>query len=52
LVLTLYNWGFFLAGGIANVLMLRSPAWVTIFDLTCVYVPMAYFGAKLAPVKH
>lgn len=42
---------FFLAGGIANVLMLPSPLWFTIVDLAVAYLPMAYFATKLAPVK-
>ena len=42
---------FFLAGGIANVLMLPSPLWFTIVDLT-VYLPMAFLAARLVQVKH
>lgn len=42
---------FFLAGGIANVLMLPSPLWFTIVDLAGAYLPMAYLAAKLVPVK-
>ena len=33
---------FFLAGGIASVFMLPSPAWFTILDLTLAYLPMAF----------
>lgn len=40
--------GFFLVGGIANVLMLPSPLWFTIVDLAGAYIPMAYLAAKLA----
>jgi hypothetical protein len=40
--------GFFLVGGIANVLMLPSPLWFTVVDLAGAYVPMAYLAAKLA----
>jgi hypothetical protein len=43
---------FFLAGGIANILMLPSPLWFTIVDLAGAYLPMAYFATKLAQVKH
>ena len=35
---------FFLAGGIANVLLLPSPIWYTVLDLTLAYLPMAYIG--------
>lgn len=39
--------GFFLAGGVANVLMLPSPTWFTILDLLGAYIPMAFFAVKL-----
>jgi hypothetical protein len=42
---------FFLAGGIANVIMLPSPLWFTIVDIAGAYLPMAYFAAKLVSVK-
>lgn len=38
----------FLAGGIANVLMLPSPLWFTITDLVVAYLPMAYLGGIIA----
>lgn len=38
----------FLAGGIANVLMLPSPLWFTVLDLAGAYIPMAHLGARLA----
>ena len=38
---------FFLAGGIANILMLPSPIWFTIVDLAGAYIPMAFFGGRL-----
>lgn len=38
--------GFFLLGGIANVMMLPSPIWFSITDLLCAYLPMAYLGGK------
>lgn len=37
---------FFLAGGIANVMMLPSPLWFTILDLGLAYIPMSYLGYK------
>jgi len=39
---------FFLIGGIANVMMLPSPLWFTVLDLGIAYLPMAWFGRKLA----
>lgn len=42
---------FFLAGGIANILMLPSPLWFTIVDVVGAYLPMAFLAAKLAPLK-
>ena len=42
---------FFLAGGIANTFMLPSPAWFTVLDLAGAYIPMGYFGGKLAGKK-
>ncbi len=38
---------FFLAGGIANILMLPSPLWFTVVDLVGAYIPMAFLGGKL-----
>ena len=38
---------FFLAGGIASVVMLPSPVWFTILDLGAAYLPMAYMAGKL-----
>lgn len=42
---------FFLAGGIASVLMLPSPTWFTVLDLVGAYIPMAYFAGKLVVNK-
>jgi hypothetical protein len=42
---------FFLAGGIANVIMLPSPTWFTILDLLGAYIPMAYLAGKLVVRK-
>jgi hypothetical protein len=38
---------FFLAGGVANVLMLPSPAWFTALDLLLAYLPAAAVGFML-----
>ncbi|MBK8316534.1 MAG: hypothetical protein IPL01_21945 [Acidobacteria bacterium] len=38
----------FLAGGIANVMMLPAPMWFNILDLVGAYIPMAYLGGKVA----
>lgn len=43
---------FFLAGGIANVMMLPSPLWFTIVDLGGAYIPMAYIGGMLGRKKN
>jgi hypothetical protein len=40
--------GFFLLGGIANVLMLPGPMWFNIVDLTFAYIPMAFLAGRLA----
>lgn len=42
---------FFLAGGIAAVIMLGGPLWFQILDLVVAYLPMAYLGALLARRK-
>jgi hypothetical protein len=42
---------FFLCGGIANVLMLPSPAWFTVLDLVGAYIPMGWLAGKLATSK-
>lgn len=43
--------GWFLLGGILNILMLPSPLWFTFTDLIGAYIPMAYLGAKLIAKK-
>lgn len=43
--------GWFLLGGIINIFMLPSPIWFTVVDLAGAYIPMAYFGGKLASRK-
>lgn len=40
--------GWFLLGGIINIIMLPSPLWFTCVDLILAYLPMAFIGAKLA----
>jgi len=39
--------GFFLAGGITNIMMLPSPIWFTALDLAGAYIPMGYLAGKL-----
>ncbi len=41
----------FLAGGIANIMMLPSPFWFTLVDLVGAYLPMAFVGFRLASIK-
>lgn len=38
----------FLAGGIYMVMALPYPVWFTVLDLGGAYIPMAYFGWRLA----
>lgn len=38
----------FLAGGITNVMLLPSPIWFSVLDLTLAYIPMAFLAGKLA----
>lgn len=47
MLLALVVGAFFLAGGIANILMLPSPTWFTIVDLAGAYFPMAFLGGKM-----
>jgi len=41
----------FMAGGIANVIMLPSPTWFTVLDLAGAYLPMGYLAGKLIGKK-
>jgi uncharacterized membrane protein HdeD (DUF308 family) len=41
----------FMTGGIINVMMLPSPLWFSIVDIAFAYLPMAYFGYRLAGRK-
>lgn len=38
----------FCIGGLANVIMLPSPIWYTAADLLLAYLPMGYWGYRLA----
>ncbi|EMO58615.1 hypothetical protein LEP1GSC161_4104 [Leptospira santarosai str. CBC1416] len=38
----------FLAGGIANIIMLPSPVWFAVLDLAGAYIPMSYLAGKLS----
>lgn len=42
---------FFFVGGAINVYLLGGPLWFTALDLIVAYIPMAYFGWKLAGGK-
>jgi hypothetical protein len=39
---------FFLAGGIANVLMLGGPMWFNVLDVVVAYLPMGWLGGRVA----
>ena len=39
--------GFFLIGGIVNVIQLPAPLWFEVTDLVLAYLPMAWLGFKL-----
>jgi hypothetical protein len=41
----------FLAGGIANIVMLPSPIWFTVVDLAGAYLPMGFMAGKLVEKK-
>lgn len=40
--------GFFLVGGITNVMMLPAPMWFNVVDLVFAYLPAAWLGQKFA----
>lgn len=42
---------WFMLGGIINIVMLPSPLWFTLVDLSLAYIPMAFIGAKLVSKK-
>lgn len=48
LVLALMVGVFFLAGGIANAVMIPAPRWFIGLDLVVAYLPMAWIGGTLA----
>jgi len=37
-----------LIGGIINTFMIPAPIWFNVLDLFMAYIPMAWFGGKLA----
>ncbi len=39
--------GFFLLGGISNVMMLPSPFWFNALDLIVAYIPMGYLALRI-----
>lgn len=39
---------FFLLGGVINVFLLSGPIWFAALDLIGAYIPMGWFGGKLA----
>ncbi|WP_293872110.1 hypothetical protein [Flavobacterium sp.] len=41
----------FLVGGIMNIVMLPSPLWFTLVDVSLAYIPMAYLGGTVALKK-
>lgn len=43
--------GFFLVGGIINVVLLPAPLWFSVVDLVFAYLPMAYLGIRIATRK-
>ncbi len=43
--------GFFLIGGITNILMLPSPTWFTFLDIGVAYLPMAWIAGKMVNKK-
>ncbi len=43
--------GFFLAGGIAAVVLLPAPLWFEALDLVAAYLPMAWLGGWLVTRK-
>ncbi len=42
---------WFMIGGFINILMLPSPIWFTIADLTIAYIPMAYLAGIISNHK-
>lgn len=49
-ILSLVVGVFFMVGGITAILMLPSPLWFSITDLTLAYLPMAWIGWKLSSI--
>ena len=48
LLLAVIVGGFFLLGGIYNVINLPAPLWFEALDLIVAYIPMAFLGWKLS----
>jgi hypothetical protein len=46
--LALFIGGFFFIGGAMMVNMIGGPLWFIVADLVLAYIPMAFFGGKLA----
>jgi hypothetical protein len=42
---------FFLLGGIVSSIMIPAPVWFKILDITIAYLPMAWIGGRMAPVR-
>ena len=42
---------FFMIGGVVSAFMLPSPIWFIVVDLVGAYIPMAWFGGKIATRK-
>jgi hypothetical protein len=42
---------FFLAGGIASVIILPSPVWFAVLDIVVAYLPMGYLAGKLVEIN-
>ena len=40
---------WFMIGGIVNIILLPSPLWFTILDLSLAYIPMALLAIRLNP---
>ncbi|MET6991781.1 hypothetical protein [Sediminicola arcticus] len=42
----------FMLGGIINSFLFPAPSWFIVLDLMAAYIPMAWFGGKLALALH
>ncbi len=50
-VMALVVGAVFLAGGIMAATMIPAPVWFVALDLVVAYLPMAWLGARLAPLS-